>query len=93
MLSNNPTALVTMAANLLTAERQNRRRWHARDIPTLVLYGEDDNAWPPTLQAEMATRVGAQKFCIPGAAHNPNVEAPATTAHALTSFWAAAEKW
>jgi hypothetical protein len=39
----------------------------------------------------MATRVGAQKFCIPGASHNPNVEAPATTAHALTQFWTAAE--
>jgi hypothetical protein len=39
----------------------------------------------------MATRVGAQQFCIPGAAHNPNVEAPATTAHALTQFWTTAE--
>jgi pimeloyl-ACP methyl ester carboxylesterase len=90
MLSNNPTALVTMAGNLLTAGDKTEAL-AARDIPTLVLYGEDDNAWPPTVQAEMSTRVGAQQFCIPGAAHNPNVEAPATTAHALTQFWTTAE--
>jgi pimeloyl-ACP methyl ester carboxylesterase len=40
----------------------------------------------------MAVRLGAERTCIPGAAHNPNVEAPATTAHALTSFWKASEK-
>jgi hypothetical protein len=29
--------------------------------------------------------------CIPGAMHSPNVEAPATTASALTTFWDQAE--
>jgi pimeloyl-ACP methyl ester carboxylesterase len=57
-----------------------------------VLYGEDDNAWPTAQQRDMAVRLGAERTCIPGAAHNPNVEAPATTAHALTSFWKASEK-
>lgn len=90
MLGNNPTALVTMASNLLSAGDKTKAL-AARDIPALVLYGEDDNAWPPTLQADMATRVGAHQFCVPGAAHNPNVEAPATTSHALTRFWATAE--
>ena len=89
MLTNNPTSLVTMASNLLTAPDKTKAL-ATREIPTLILYGEDDNAWSPALQAEMATRVGAQKFCIPGAAHNPNVEAPATTAHALTQFWTTA---
>jgi len=39
----------------------------------------------------MASVMNAERTCIPGAAHNPNVEAPATTAHALTKFWNAAE--
>ena len=90
MLTNNPVGMVTMASNLLAAGDKTTVL-AAREIPTLVLYGEEDNAWPPTVQAEMATRVGARQFCIPGAAHNPNVEAPATTAHALTTFWNAAE--
>ena len=90
MLSNNPTGLTTMASHLLTAEDKTEALAD-RDIPTFVLYGEDDNAWPPATQREMATRLSAQRLCIPGAGHNPNVEAPATTAHALTTFWNATE--
>jgi pimeloyl-ACP methyl ester carboxylesterase len=39
----------------------------------------------------MASLLSAELTCIPGAAHNPNVEAPATTAHALTKFWNSVE--
>ena len=91
MLGNNPTGLVTMAAGLLTAVDRTSEL-AARPVPAFVLYGEDDNAWPPALQQDMATRLNAERLCIPGAAHNPNVEAPATTAHALTTFWNATER-
>jgi pimeloyl-ACP methyl ester carboxylesterase len=90
MLANNPTGLVTMAAQLLKAEDKTGDL-AALAIPTFVLYGEDDNAWPAAQQRDMAVRLNAERSCIPGAAHNPNVEAPATTAHALTTFWNAAE--
>jgi pimeloyl-ACP methyl ester carboxylesterase len=91
MLGNNPTGLVTMAAQLLKAEDRTDQL-AARSVPTFVLYGEDDNAWPTTEQRDMAVRLNAERTCIPAAAHNPNVEAPATTAHALTTFWNAAER-
>jgi len=91
MLGNNPTGLITMAGQLLTAEDRTGDL-AARSIPTFVLYGEDDNAWPTTEQRDMAIRLKAERTCIPAAAHNPNVEAPATTAHALTTFWNAAER-
>jgi pimeloyl-ACP methyl ester carboxylesterase len=91
MLGNNPTALVTMATDLLKAEDRTADL-AARSVPTFVLYGEDDNAWPPALQQDMAARLNAERTCIPAAAHNPNVEAPATTAHALTTFWNATER-
>ena len=91
MLANNPTALVTMAAQLLQAEDRTGDL-AARSIPTFVLYGEDDDAWPTTEQRDMAARLNAEGTCIPAAAHNPNVEAPATTAHALTTFWNATER-
>jgi pimeloyl-ACP methyl ester carboxylesterase len=91
MLGNNPTGLVTMAADLLKAADRTGEL-AARSIPTFVLYGEDDNAWPPALQQDMAQRLNAERTCIPAATHNPNVEAPATTAHALTTFWNATER-
>jgi pimeloyl-ACP methyl ester carboxylesterase len=90
MLANNATGLVTMATHLLKAEDKTAGL-AAAGVPTFVLYGEDDNAWPTAQQREMASVLNAERTCIPGAAHNPNVEAPATTAHALTKFWDAAE--
>jgi pimeloyl-ACP methyl ester carboxylesterase len=43
------------------------------------------------MQAEMARRLEAECVVLPGAAHSPAVEAPETTAAALTRFWNAAE--
>jgi pimeloyl-ACP methyl ester carboxylesterase len=90
MLANNPTGLVTMASHLLKAEDKTAAL-AAHGIPAFVLYGEDDDAWPAEQQRDMAARLGADGTCIPGAAHSPNVEAPATTAHALTRFWNSVE--
>jgi pimeloyl-ACP methyl ester carboxylesterase len=90
MLGNNPAGLVTMAADLLDAEDRTAEL-APRKIPTFVLYGEDDDAWPAEVQEEMAAALRAARSCIPGAAHSPAVEAPATTAAALTDFWDAAE--
>ena len=39
----------------------------------------------------MAKLVGAERVCIPAAAHSPAVEAPETTAGTLTAFWNSAE--
>ena len=90
MLANNPTGLVTMATYLLKAQDKTAEL-AARGIPAFVLYGEEDNAWPTAQQRDMAGVLNAERTCIPGAAHNPNVEAPASTALALTKFWNAAE--
>jgi pimeloyl-ACP methyl ester carboxylesterase len=61
-------------------------------LPALVVYGENDDAWPPAVQDVMARRLGAQRACIPSAAHSPAIEAPVTTASTLTEFWNAAER-
>lgn len=90
MLGNSPTGLATMARHLLTAADKTSEL-AGRGIPTLVLYGADDNAWPPGTQAEMAAALGAGQVRLPGAAHSPAVEAPSATAQALTSFWNAVE--
>jgi len=90
MLANNPTGLVTMATHLLKAEDKTSAL-AAHGIPVYVLYGEEDNAWPTSQQRDMANILNAERTCIPCAAHSPNVEAPATTAHALTKFWNSSE--
>jgi len=90
MLANNPTGFIAMARQLLTVSDKTAELAD-RGIATLVLYGGNDDAWPPGLQAEMAMRLGARRACIPDAAHSPAVEAPAATAYELTTFWNTAE--
>ena len=91
MLGNNPVGLVVMARNLLAAPDRTAELARLGQIPMLVIYGENDNAWSPAAQEQMSRRLKARRVCIPGAVHSPAVEAPATTAGALTQFWDAAE--
>jgi pimeloyl-ACP methyl ester carboxylesterase len=87
MLGSSAAGLMEMGLQLLTAPDKTDELAKAGDFPVLVLYGEDDNAWLPSTQEEMASRIGAERVCIPGAAHSPAIEAPATTSDALTAFW------
>ncbi len=91
MLSNDPYGLILMARHLLAAADRTAELARLDQIPMLVIYGENDNAWSPAAQENMARRLGACRLCIPAAVHSPAVEAPATTAGALTQFWDAAE--
>ncbi|SEG41683.1 Pimeloyl-ACP methyl ester carboxylesterase [Thermomonospora echinospora] len=94
MLSNSVHGLLGMAQEILVCpDRVDELAKTAVEtgLPVLVLYGEDDNAWDPQAQAEMAERLGASKVVIPSAAHSPAVEAPETTASALADFWRRAE--
>ena len=90
MLANDPVGLVLMARHMLAAPDRTAELAQL-DLPMLVIYGEDDNAWSPADQERMAQQLGARRLCIPAAMHSPAVEAPATTASALTQFWDAAE--
>jgi pimeloyl-ACP methyl ester carboxylesterase len=91
MLSNDPDGLILMARHMLTAPDRTAELARLDQIPILIIYGEDDNSWSPAAQENMARRLGARRLCIPAAVHSPAVEAPATTASALTQFWDAAE--
>ncbi len=91
MLSNDPAGLVLMARHMLTAPDRTAELAGLDQVPKLVIYGENDNSWAPAAQENMARRLGARRLCIPAAVHSPAVEAPATTASALTTFWNAAE--
>ncbi|TDE30156.1 alpha/beta hydrolase [Nonomuraea mesophila] len=91
LVSNSPTGLSRMAEQVLTV-RDRTDELRQIELPTLVLFGEHDDGWPPEAQSEMAARLGADSVVLPGAVHSPAVEAPETTAAALVRFWNAAEK-
>lgn len=91
MLANSTAGLIGMGGEVLGCpDRVDELA--KTDVPKLVLYGENDDGWETRAQAEMAARLGAAKVVIPGAAHSPAVDAPETTASALTGFWNAAER-
>ena len=87
LLSSSPTGLRTMAETLLTCPDRTPALARQDSVPLMVLYGENDDAWDPAAQEDMAARLRAKRICIPAAAHSPAVEAPETTASTLTSFW------
>jgi pimeloyl-ACP methyl ester carboxylesterase len=91
MLASSPTGLRSMGENLLGCRDRTRALARLGTTPLMVVYGEEDDAWDPATQEDMALRLGADRVCIPGAAHSPAVEAPETTASTLTQFWNAAE--
>jgi len=87
MLQSSPTGLRTMGEVLLSCPDRTPALAERDGVPLMVVYGENDDAWEPAAQEDMATRLGAQRVCIPAAAHSPAVEAPETTASILTGFW------
>jgi pimeloyl-ACP methyl ester carboxylesterase len=87
LLSSSPIGLRTMGETLLGCPDRTEALAELDGPPLMVLYGENDDAWDPAAQEDMAARLDAQRICIPAAAHSPAVEAPETTASTLTSFW------
>jgi pimeloyl-ACP methyl ester carboxylesterase len=90
MLRSCPTGLWSMGHGLLGCPDRTSALATV-GAALLVLYGENDDAWEPSIQDDMARRLGAERVCIPGAAHSPAVEAPETVASTLTSFWNSVE--
>lgn len=86
-VTNSPVGLLRLAEQLLSAEDQVDEL-AALDLPLLVAFGPDDDAWPPSAQEEMARRLGARVTVVHGAGHSPAADRPAETAAALVEFWA-----
>lgn len=87
LLRSSPTGLRAMGEALLSCPDRTPALAKLDGVPLMVVYGENDDAWEPAAQEDMAAQLGAQRVCIPAAAHSPAVEAPETTASTLTGFW------
>lgn len=89
-LGSTPAGLLGMATALRTepdrvAEVAAALRSHA--IPSLVVFGESDDAWPVPVQLDMASRLGAEVVAVPGAGHSPNTENPGALLDAVLPIW------
>jgi pimeloyl-ACP methyl ester carboxylesterase len=87
-LATDPAQLAA-AAGLLVGEPDRVEELAAvrPPLPMLVLSGDEDGIWPPTLLDDMARRLGARRTVVPDAGHSPNTDRPAETAAALIDFW------
>ena len=85
MLASSPHALIGMSRDL-EGEPDRVDELRATGVPVLVVHGEDDDAWSPAVQADMAERLGATHAVVADAVHSPAVEQPEATAKALLSF-------
>jgi len=88
----NSVACLTAMCRTLVSEPDRVAELAAVPVPKLVMYGERDDRWPPSVQSAMAGRLGAREVIVAGAAHSPAAEAPERTAAELAEFWAGAER-
>jgi pimeloyl-ACP methyl ester carboxylesterase len=85
-LRNSAAGLRGMADAML-AEPDRVAELAATGVPVLVAHGEADDAWLPSVQADMARRLRARHEVIDGSIHSPAVENPARTVDVLLDFW------
>jgi pimeloyl-ACP methyl ester carboxylesterase len=62
---------------------------HALSMPCLVACGENDDAWSPAIQRDMAERLDADFAVIENSGHSPNTENPAGLLATLLPTWRA----
>ncbi|HEX3907354.1 MAG TPA: alpha/beta fold hydrolase [Mycobacteriales bacterium] len=89
-LASPKAALLGMGVTVTTAPDETEEL-AASGIPTFVLHGDSDDAWPLDAQREMARRLGARHLELAGCGHSPAVDDPDATADALLDFWAAVD--
>lgn len=59
----------------------------ATGLPIQVIRGQNDDAWPHDLQAQMASDLGVEIQIIADAGHCPNEDQPLAAAAKISSFW------
>jgi pimeloyl-ACP methyl ester carboxylesterase len=75
-------------ADAMLSEPDRVAELAAAGVPVLVAHGEADDAWLPSVQADMARRLGARHEVVDGSIHSPAVENPRRTVAVLLDFWA-----
>ena len=85
-LANDPRWLMVQAKVLMNFESVIPQIT-ATDVPIHVVYGENDDAWPISMQIQMAKDLSAPVTVIKDAGHCPNEDQPEATAKVIADFW------
>ena len=83
---NDPRSLLAMV-DILISDRPSAATPVGSGTPTLVITGQHDDVWWPSIQTEMAEVLGVRQVVIADAGHSPAVDRPEPTAITLTEFW------
>ena len=78
-------------ARILSQLRPDTPALAATGVPVHVLYGDQDEIWPPSWYAEEAADLGAHESIIRGGTHSPQLQFPQQWADLASSFWAEVE--
>ncbi len=78
-------------ARILSQLRPDTPALAATGVPVHVLYGDQDEIWPPSWYAEEAADLGARESIIRGGAHSAQLQFPQQWADLASSFWAEVE--
>ena len=78
-------------ARILSQLRPDTPALAATGVPVHVLYGDQDEIWPPSWYAEEAADLGARESIIRGGTHSPQLQFPRQWAEFASVFWADVE--
>ena len=78
-------------ARILSQLRPDTPALAATGVPVHVLYGDQDELWPPSWYAEEAADLGARESIIRGGAHSAQLQFPQQWADLARAFWAEVE--
>jgi pimeloyl-ACP methyl ester carboxylesterase len=85
-LANDPRWLLIQGQTLMTF-KSVVPAIAATKVPVHVIYGEGDDAWPISMQNQMADDLSAPVTVIKNAGHCPNEDQPEKTAEVVADFW------
>ena len=74
-------------ARILAELRPDTPALAATGVPVHVLYGDQDEIWPPSWYAEEAADLGARESIIRGGTHSPQLQFPRQWAEFASSYW------
>ena len=74
-------------ARILSQLRPDTPALAATGVPVHVLYGDQDEIWPPSWYAEEAADLGARESIIRGGTHSAQLQFPRQWAEFASSYW------